>query len=71
MSIFSNSVKSQIIDPVFASNQRIEFRLANRGESYMPTMRIGNLGLKKNFCKAKSVSFWTRCRICYYKNAIA
>ena len=45
MSIFSSSVKSQIIDPVFHSNTRCEFRLANRGESYMPTMRIGNLGL--------------------------
>mgnify|MGYP003649458752 FL=1 len=57
MSIFSNSVKSQIIDPVFASNQRIEFRLANRGESYMPTMRIGNLGLKKTSVKQNMYHF--------------
>ena len=48
MSVFSNSVKSAIIDPVFTSSQRCEFRLANRGEAYLPTMRIGNLGLLKN-----------------------
>jgi len=47
MSVFSNSVKSAIIDPVFTSATRCEFRLANRGEAYMPTMRIGNLGLSK------------------------
>ena len=45
MSVFSSSVKSSIIDPVFTSNTRCEFRLANRGESYMPTLRVGNLGL--------------------------
>ena len=45
MSVFSSSVKSQIIDPVFSSNSRCEFRLSNRGESYLPTMKIGNLGL--------------------------
>ena len=45
MSVFSSSIKSQIIDPVFNSDTRCEFRLANRGESYLPTMRIGNLGL--------------------------
>ena len=47
MSVFSNSIKSAIIDPVFTSTTRCEFRLANRGEAYMPTMRIGNLGLLK------------------------
>ena len=45
MSIFSSSVKSQIIDPVFTSESRCEFRLANRGEAYMPTLRLGNIGL--------------------------
>ncbi len=45
MSIFSSSVKSQIIDPVFTSESRAEFRLANRGEAYMPTLRLGNIGL--------------------------
>ena len=45
MSVFSSSIKSQIVDPVFHSDTRCEFRLANRGESYLPTMRIGNLGL--------------------------
>ena len=45
MSVFSSSIKSTIIDPVFHSDTRCEFRLANRGESYLPTMRIGNLGL--------------------------
>ena len=48
MSIFSSSVKSQIIDPVFSSENRCEFRLANRGESYMPTLRLGNIGLTKD-----------------------
>ena len=48
MSIFSSSVKSQIIDPVFHSESRCEFRLANRGEAYMPTLRLGNIGLTKD-----------------------
>jgi len=47
MSIFSSSVKSQIIDPVFHSENRCEFRLANRGEAYLPTLRLGNIGLPK------------------------
>ena len=47
MSIFSSSVKSQILDPVFHSENRCEFRLANRGEAYMPTLRLGNIGLSK------------------------
>lgn len=45
MSVFSSSVKSHVIDPVFTSANRCEFRLANRGDAFMPTMRIGNLGL--------------------------
>lgn len=61
MSIFSNSVKSVIIDPVFASTSRIEFRLANRGESYMPTMRVGNLGLKKSSIKKNEYHFGPGC----------
>jgi hypothetical protein len=48
MSIFSSSVKSQIIDPVFHSENRCEFRLANRGEAYLPTLRLGNIGLTKD-----------------------
>ncbi len=48
MSIFSSSVKSHILDPVFHSENRCEFRLANRGESYMPTIRLGNIGLTKD-----------------------
>ena len=48
MSVFSSSVKSTIIDPVFNSNSRVEFRLNGRGEAYLPTLRIGNLGLTKN-----------------------
>ena len=47
MSIFSSSVKSQILDPVFESASRCEFRLNNRGESYLPSMRLGNVGLQK------------------------
>jgi len=64
MSIFSNSVKSVIIDPVFASTSRIEFRLANRGESYMPTMRVGNLGLKKSSIKKNEYHFGPGCASC-------
>ena len=48
MSVFSNSVRSTIIDPDFSSDRRVSFRLANRGESWMPTMRIGNMGLQKD-----------------------
>lgn len=57
MSIFSSSVQSQIIDPVFTSNNRCEFRLANRGEYYLPTMRLGNLGLSKSANNVNSYHF--------------
>lgn len=48
MSVYSTSLRTQLIDPQFHSQDRCEFRLDNRGQSYMPTMRIGNLGLKKS-----------------------
>jgi len=48
MSVYSTSLRTQLIDPQFHSQDRCEFRLDNRGQSYMPTMRIGNLGLSKS-----------------------
>ena len=57
MSVFSNSVKSAIIDPVFTSTSRAEFRLAGRGQSYLPTMRIGNLGLSMSADKGNQYHF--------------
>jgi len=47
MSVFSSSLKTTIIDPQFHSKDRCEFRLENRGQAYMPTLRLGNLGLSK------------------------
>lgn len=47
MSIFSSSVRTQIIDPTFHSENRAEFRLSGRGVAYLPTLRLGNIGLKK------------------------
>ena len=47
MSVFSSSLKTAIIDPQFHSENRCEFRLENRGQAYMPTLRIGNIGLSK------------------------
>jgi len=47
MSVFSTSLKTTIIDPQFHSANRCEFRLENRGQAYMPTLRLGNLGLLK------------------------
>ena len=47
MSVFSSSLRTTIIDPQFHSENRCEFRLENRGQAYMPTLRLGNLGLQK------------------------
>lgn len=47
MSVFSTSLQTAIIDPQFHSESRCEFRIENRGQAYMPTLRIGNIGLSK------------------------
>ena len=47
MSVFSTSLRTTIIDPAFHSQDRCEFRIDNRGQSFMPTLRLGNLGLQK------------------------
>tara|TARA_R110000824_G_scaffold6730_6_gene31072 strand:+ start:2137 stop:3516 length:1380 start_codon:yes stop_codon:yes gene_type:complete len=47
MSVFSTSLQTAIIDPQFHSESRCEFRIENRGQAYMPTLRIGNIGLAK------------------------
>ena len=48
MSVFSSSLQTAIIDPQFHSENRCEFRIENRGQAYMPTLRIGNIGLAKD-----------------------
>ena len=45
MSVYSNSVRSSILDPVFFSQQRCEFRLTDRAMAYLPNMRLGNCGI--------------------------
>lgn len=45
MSIYSTSVESSIIDPVFSSSRRCEFRLPDRDGAYMSNLRIGNVGV--------------------------
>ena len=47
MSVFSSSLKTVIIDPVFHTESRCEFRIENRNQAYLPTLRIGNIGLSK------------------------
>ena len=47
MSVFSTSLQTAIIDPQFHSESRCEFRIENRGQAYMHTLRIGNIGLAK------------------------
>ena len=48
MSVFSTSLRTTIIDPSFHSQDRCEFRIDPRGQAFMPTLRLGNLGLKKS-----------------------
>lgn len=48
MSVYSNSVRSSILDPVFFSQQRCEFRLTDRAMAYLPNMRLGNCGMSVN-----------------------
>ena len=57
MSVFSSSLKTAIIDPQFHSESRCEFRLENRGQAYMPTLRIGNLGLSKTGATVNKYQF--------------
>lgn len=51
MSIFSQNVRTTIIDPTFFNSPRTggagrcEFRLSNRADAYLPTFRLGNVGL--------------------------
>ena len=45
MSIYSTSVESSIIDPVFSSSRRCEFRLPDREGAYMNNLRLGNVGV--------------------------
>ena len=45
MSVYSTSVESDVIDPTFFSQQRCEFRLQNRGQSYMTNLKLGGLGM--------------------------
>ena len=57
MSVFSSSLKTAIIDPQFHSENRCEFRLENRGQAYMPTLRIGNIGLSKTGASPNAYHF--------------
>ena len=61
MSIFSSSVKSSIVDPQFESNTRCEFRLFGRNQSYMPTLRLGNIGLQKDPDNQNTYHFGVGC----------
>ena len=57
MAAFSSSLQSTIIDPVFHSDSRCEFRIQNRGQAYMPTLRIGNIGLEKDGASSNAYHF--------------
>ena len=45
MALYSTSVETQIIDPVFSSKNRCEFRIPDRDGSYLPNLRLGNVGV--------------------------
>ena len=47
MSIYSSSIRSHVVDPQFHSENRTEFRLNHIGGSFLPTLRLGNVGLSK------------------------
>ena len=45
MALYSTSVETQILDPVFSSKNRCEFRIPDRDGSYLPNLRLGNVGV--------------------------
>lgn len=45
MALYSTSVETSINDPVFSSKNRCEFRLPDRDGSYLPNLRLGNVGV--------------------------
>ena len=53
MALYSTSVETQILDPVFSSKNRCEFRIPDRDGSYLPNLRLGN------------VRAWLRCCVCH------
>ena len=61
MSIFSQSVSSTIIDPSFTSETRAEIRLNNNANAYLPTLKLGNIGLEKDPANENKYSFGSGC----------
>lgn len=45
MALYSTSVSTEIMDPVFSSKNRCEFRIPDREGSYLPNLRLGNVGV--------------------------
>jgi len=45
MALYSTSVSTEIMDPVFSSKNRCEFRIPDRDGSYLPNLRLGNVGV--------------------------
>ena len=48
MSLYSTSVSTATIDPVFHSARRCTFSLGLTDQAYLPNLRLGNLGVKAN-----------------------
>ena len=45
MALYSTSIETQVIDPVFSSKSRCEFRIPDRDGAYLPNLRLGNVGV--------------------------
>lgn len=48
MSLYSTSVSTATIDPVFHSSRRCTFSLGLTDQAYLPNLRLGNLGVQAN-----------------------
>lgn len=59
MALYSTSVETAIIDPVFHSARRCEFRLPERDGAYLPNLRLGNLGVTANALTAYALGCGT------------
>ena len=57
MALYSTSIETQIIDPVFSSKNRCEFRIPDRDGSYLPNLRLGNVGVTTNATPVVAVPY--------------
>ena len=63
MALYSTSVETQIVDPVFSSKNRCEFRIPDREGSYLPNLRLGNVGVTTNATPVVAVPYALGCGV--------